>query len=269
MKLCANISLLFNEVELLQRFDASRSHGFNAVEIQFPYDFELPELLDAKNSNQLDIALINVDAGDLMLGGEGLAAVKNKRDEFKQAVEQCLTYAEALQVDCVNILPGRCLNEKQRGHYRDTFLENLNYAADQLRSIGVLATFEAINTHDMPNFLIHSTQQMQAVLADINHSNLAMQYDIYHMARMKEPVEEQLLQLLNSEHTQDRIGHIQFADTPKRGQPGTGSLDFNRLFNTIGESQYQGWLGAEYKPTDSTDDSLDWFEKLTTTNFIV
>lgn len=262
MKLCANISLLFNEVALLQRFDAARHHGFNAVEIQFPYELELPELLDAKNSSQLDITLINVGAGDLMLGGEGLAAVKNKRDEFKQAVEQCLTYAEALQVDCVNILPGRCLNEKQRGHYRDIFLENLDYAADQLRSIGVLATFEAINTHDMPGFLIHSTRQMQAVLADINHGNLAMQYDIYHMARMDEPVEEQLQQLLNSERAHDRIGHIQFADTPDRGQPGTGSLDFSRLFNIIGDSQYQGWLGAEYKPTATTADSLEWLEKL-------
>lgn len=263
MKLCANISLLFNEVELLQRFDAARSHGFNAVEIQFPYELELPELFDAKNSNQLDIALINVGAGDLILGGEGLAAVKNQRDEFKQAVEQCLIYAEALEVDCVNILPGRCFNEKQRSHYRDTFLENLDYAADQLRSIGVLATFEAINTHDMPNFLIHSTQQMQAVLADINHSNLAMQYDIYHMARMDEPIEEQLQQLLNSERAHDRIGHIQFADTPDRGQPGSGSLDFSRVFNIIGDSQYQGWLGAEYKPTEATGDSLEWLEKLT------
>ncbi len=262
MKLCANISLLFNELELVQRFNAAHQHGFNAVEIQFPYECELPALVSAKNNNQLDLALINVGAGDLMAGGEGLAAVKNKRDEFKQALDQCLIYADALQVDCVNILPWRCHNKKHSGHYRDTLLENLDYAADQLHSIGVLATFEAINTIDMPATLIHSTQQMQAVLADMNHNNLAMQYDIYHMARMDEPVAEQLQYLLNSEKTQDRIGHIQFADTPERSQPGTGSLDFNGLFKTINNSPYQGWLGAEYKPTTSSSDSLDWMEKL-------
>lgn len=259
MKFCANLSLLFTDVELLQRFDAARAEGFSAVEIQFPYDAELPELIDAQQRNELAVALINVPADDLMNGGEGLACVKQKKDAFKQAVDQCLVYAETLKVDCVNILPGRCLDEKKRGHYRDTLMENLDYAADQLASINVLATFEAINTDDMPGFLIHTTQQMQDVLADINHRNLAMQYDIYHMAKMKEPVCKQLEELLHSDNRQDRIGHLQFADTPQRGEPGSGELNFNALFSTIEQSPYQGWLGAEYKPTQSTAASLQWF----------
>ncbi|BFM15978.1 hydroxypyruvate isomerase [Maricurvus nonylphenolicus] len=259
MKFCANLSLLFTEVDLLKRFDAAREEGFTAVEIQFPYEAELSELVNAQQANELSIALINVPTDDLMSGGEGLACVKNKRDKFKQAVDQCLAYAEALQVDCVNILPGRSLEEKNRQYYRDTLMENLDYAADQLASINVLATFEAINTEDMPGFLIHSTQQMRDLLADINHRNLAMQYDIYHMAKMNEPVAEQLQQLLHSDKICDRIGHLQFADTPQRGEPASGELDFNALFSLIEQSPYQGWLGAEYKPTQSTAASLQWF----------
>lgn len=259
MKFCANVSLLFTEVDLLQRFDAAREAGFSAVEIQFPYEAELPELVRAQEANELSIALINVPADDLMSGGEGLACVKSKQDTFKRAVDQCLRYAEALQVDCVNILPGRSLDEKNRQHYRDTLMENLDYAADQLASINVLATFEAINTDDMPGFLIHSTEQMRELLADINHRNLAMQYDIYHMAKMNEPVTEQLQQLLHSDKTCDRIGHLQFADTPQRGEPGSGELDFNALFSLIKQSPYPGWLGAEYNPTQSTTASLQWF----------
>lgn len=254
LKLCANISLLFREVEPLQRMDAARASGFEAVEIQFPYEQSLDEWQQRQSSTDIRVPLINVPAGDLMAGGEGLASVPQKRDDFRRAVDSCAEFAEGLKVDCVNVLAGRCLNDKRRLHHLDQFMHNLDYCADQMKSLGVKTVFEAINTHDMPGFLVHSVEQSREILRNINHSNLAMQYDVYHMSRMNEPVLEQLPELLFD------IGHIQFADTPDRNEPGTGDLAFTEIIGLLREKEYRGWIGAEYNPSDNTDNSLGWMK---------
>jgi len=105
----------------------------------------------------------------------------------------------------------------------------------------------------MPGFLIHNSEQMIQVLEDLNHSNIYLQYDIYHMQTMGEN------HLAFFQRYTEKVGHIQFADSPGRHQPGTGKIDFVSLFNAIDASGYQGWLGAEYRPSVPTRDSLDWF----------
>lgn len=257
MKLCANISLLFTETALPDRFSAARAEGFSAVEIQFPYTENLAELKDKQLESNLDIALINLPVGDLMEGGLGLASSPKHIDEFKRAVDICLPYAQGLDVDCVNVLAGRCPSPERRRHSMDIFLRNLEYCAEHLEAIGVKAVFEAVNTFDMPDFLINRTDHMQQVIHDLNHRNVAMQYDLYHMARMGEAIEEQLPDIISS------IGHIQFADTPNRHQPGTGDLPFEQIFNRLKELQYEHWIGAEYKPLGHTADSLGWMPMLT------
>ena len=252
MKLCANISFLFTEVPLLQRFDAAREAGFSAVEIGFPYEEDLQDIHRAQQKSGMKVLLINAPADDLMTGGEGLAAVPEKKHAFRGAMERCLRYADNLGVEMVNILPGRCRDPKRHGEYMDTLQSSLLYGAEQLASIGVKATFEAINTQMLPGFLIHGTDQMRELKGAVGHPNLWMQYDIYHMAVMGEDLAGTL------ERDAEHIGHIQFADNPGRGQPGTGALDFFQIFSTIRKSRYRGWIAAEYQPQGSTRESLTW-----------
>lgn len=254
LKFCPNLSLLFTEVKLEERFKAAKQAGFNAVEIQFPYSLPAAQIQQTLAEQQLKLVLFNVDADDLLQGGEGLACVPKKRDPFKFALEKTVNYAELLQPDVINVLPGRCLDEKKRGLYHDTFLRNLEYALEAFSPLGIKTVFEAINTLDMPNFIIHSGAQMLDVLRDLNHRDLFMQYDIYHAARMGENSADFI-----AEHAA-KIGHIQFADNPGRGEPGTGEIDFPQLFKLIESSAYQGWLGAEYKPTNGTLNSLNWYQ---------
>lgn len=254
LKFCANLSLLFTEVELPERFQATKQAGFNAVEIQFPYSLPATQIQQTLADQQLKLVLFNVDADDLLQGGEGLACVPKKRDQFKYALEQTLAYAEILKPEVINVLPGRCLDESKTGHYLDTFLHNLEYALEAFSPLGIKTVFEAINTIDMPGFIIHSGAQMLQVLQDLNHADLFMQYDIYHAQRMAENWAEFITQ-----HAA-KIGHIQFADCPGRAEPGTGTIDFPNLFNLIDNSDYQGWLGAEYKPSTTTLNSLNWYQ---------
>lgn len=251
----ANLSLLFTELPLLQRFAAAKLHGFTAVEIQFPYELTVDQLSAALAENDLRLVLFNVDAANLLQGGEGLAAVPEQRERFREAVAQTLIYAEILQPEVINVLPGRCLQQGRWDEYYATFLDNLRYAADRLATIGVTTVFEAVNSHDMPGFIVDSGEAMLWILAELNHPNLRLQYDIYHMSRMGENCRAFLQQHL------DKIGHIQFADCPGRGQPGTGNLDFADLFGLLDRLDYPGWVGAEYRPQGMTGESLAWLRR--------
>lgn len=248
----ANISLLFNEVELIQRFKFAKQTGFNTVEIQFPYSLNPQSIQNALVDAGQKLILFNVDADDLLRGGEGLACVPEKRNKFLKAVDQAVTYAQILKPEAINILPGCCQNENRKQAYMETFLENLQYATEVFASVGIKTVFEAINTHDMPGFIISSGSQLLSVLDQINHPKLLMQVDIYHLQMMGEVAAKFIVE---HAHT---IGHIQFADCPGRGQPGTGRLDFRHIFSEIAKSSYSGWVGAEYKPIGPTTESLDW-----------
>jgi hydroxypyruvate isomerase len=253
MKLAANISMLFTEQPLLERFSAAKAAGFNAVEIQFPYVEKVSDIKAQLQNYNLECVLINVPAGDLMEGGEGLASVPGKEAEFSAALVECLNYVTALRIKRVNVLPGRCIDVSKREQYLSTFKHNLNIAAQIFKPLGITVTFEAINTFDMPGFLIHNVQQMLAVVEESEHDNIKMQFDIYHMVRMEEGDVSAIIRRLGNQ-----IGHIQFADFPGRGEPGTGELDFKSIFHAIENSGYNGWVGAEYKPTKYTEDTLRW-----------
>jgi hydroxypyruvate isomerase len=248
----ANLSLLFAELELPERFRAARESGFEAVEIQFPYALPAATLAALLQEHGLKLVLFNVGADDLLQGGEGLAAVPEKRRQFRAALAQAAEYATVLQPAAINVLPGRCLDASRHDQYLQTFKDNLNLALQTFAPLGIKTVFEAVNTYDMPGFIVPNGAQMLEILRQLAHPRLFMQYDIYHMRRMGEDVAGFI-----SAHAA-KIGHIQFADCPGRGQPGTGNIDFVALFGVIAQSAYDGWIGAEYKPFGTTQESLGW-----------
>jgi hydroxypyruvate isomerase len=250
----ANLSLLFTEVELIKRFETAKNNGFSAVEIQFPYELPAQIIRQALDEHQLELVLFNVDADDLLQGGEGLAAVPEKQAQFKQAVEQAVAYAKILKPKAINILAGRSLDSTKKTLYLETFKNNLRYALSAFSPLAIKTVFEAINSYDMPKFIVDNSLQMLEIQREINHSDLLIQYDIYHMQRMGENCAEIITCHAN------KIGHIQFADVPGRGQPETGNIDFKAIFSAIESSNYQNWVGAEYNPIGTTEESLRWYK---------
>ena len=154
------------------------------------------------------------------------------------------------------MLHGRCFNEYRRQAYLKTFKDNLLFAVEAFAPLGIKTVFEAINDQDMPGFMINHGVQMLDILDELRLPSLFMQYDIYHLTKMGDDIVGFISQ------NADRIGHIQFADCPGRGQPGTGDIDFENLFSVIKQSSYSGWVGAEYKPIGSSLDSLNWFNSV-------
>ncbi|MCQ4324498.1 hydroxypyruvate isomerase [Stutzerimonas stutzeri] len=253
MKIAANLSLLFSELPLAERILAARTAGFDGVEIQFPYELPAIRLKELLERAGLPLVLINLPAGDLMQGGPGLAAVPQRQETFDAALQEALSYALMARPACVNVLPGRLAEGIGREEALTTLERNLWKAAEAFEMLGIRVLCEAINPLDMPGFLINSAADLAALLERVDHPNCLAQLDFYHMARQGLDIPACI------ERLSGRIGHVQFADCPGRGEPGSGELDFAAALQALQASGYQGWLGAEYRPGDAgTQASLGW-----------
>lgn len=253
MKIAANLSLLFSELALIDRVVAAAATGFDGVEIQFPYELPAIRLKEALEAAGMPLRLINLPAGDLMSGGAGLAAVPARQTEFDLALKDALSYATMVRPALVNVLPGRLAEGVEPDQALACLVDNLHKTAEAFQLLGIGVVVEAINTLDIPGFLINTPEQLDALLKAVAHPNLAVQYDLYHMARQGLDVQAGIALLAG------RIGHVQFADYPGRGAPGTGELQFAPLLKALRDGGYQDWLAAEYRPREAgTQASLGW-----------
>jgi hydroxypyruvate isomerase len=251
----ANISMLFREVELPERFEAAAQVGFRAVEIQFPYAWEKSLLARSAQRSGVEVVLINIPAGDPEKGDRGIACLPSRVAEFREGVARAIDYARALGCKQMNCLAGVAPPEVAGAKLRETFVSNLRYAAGELARHGMTLLLDPINTRDVPGFYLCSSAQALVLMDAADADNLKLQYDLYHMRIMGDDLAETLSANLH------RIGHMQIADVPDRHEPGTGEIDFPPLFDLIDRLGYRGWIGAEYVPAGKTEDGLAWVKK--------
>jgi hydroxypyruvate isomerase len=254
-RFAANLSMLFNEVAFLDRFEAAANAGFKGVECQFPYDVEATELRSRLERFGLSQVLHNLPAGDWAAGERGIACHPNRVDEFKAGVNQAIAYATQLGCPQVNCLAGIAPQGADDAQVRATFVENLKFAADKLKGAGIRLLIEAINTRDVPGFYLCGATQALDIISATGSDNIFVQFDVYHMHIM----EGDLIQTL--EKNLEMIQHIQVADHPGRGEPGTGEIDFPALFKVLDKIGYAGWVGCEYRPVTTTAEGLGWAER--------
>ncbi len=253
-KFDANLTMMFNEVDFLDRFAAASAAGFKGVEYLFPYAFEAGELATRLRDNGLTQVLHNLPAGDWDAGERGIAILADRKDEFRASVDQAISYATKLGAPQLNCLAGIAPTDADAALLRDTFIENLTYAAGAMKSVGIKLLIEAINTRDIPGFYLHNTKQAADIIAETGSDNLFIQYDIYHMQIMEGDLAPTIEAYLG------QIPHMQLADTPGRHEPGTGEINYPFLFDHIDRIGYDGWIGCEYKPASKTEDGLGWLK---------
>ena len=252
----ANIQFMFNEYELLDRYDAAARAGFQGVEIQAPYSESVEAIQDRLARNGLKHVIINLAVADPDTGLNNLPLNPDKIGLYQERVAQGVEYASGLGCLGVNTGVGPVPNGLDPQIAYRTYIDNLRYAATELGNVGVKALIEPINTRDQPGFLIHNSAQGMRAIADAAHPNVSLQYDFYHMQIMEGDLIETFRRLLPS------IGHVQFADTPGRNEPGTGEINYANIFKMLDEVGYEGWAGAEYNPSKRTQDTLGWFANL-------
>jgi hydroxypyruvate isomerase len=250
----ANISTLFREVPLIERIGLAATAGFDAIEIQFPYEQDPVVLRAELEAQNLPLVLINFPVGDLMTGGQGLAAVPEREAEFEQALSEARSFAEALRPASMNLLAGRPDPRHDRAQCQAVFESSLRKAFSLTRELGIQLLAEPVNSIDLPDFFLSTEQQTLALIDAMPDIDLQMQYDLYHMQMMGSDLLTSLPGVI------DRVGHIQFSDLPGRTEPGLGEIDFEQIFKLIDSLDYQGYVGAEYFPTVATSASLNWLK---------
>jgi hydroxypyruvate isomerase len=251
----ANLTMLYNEVPFLERFERAANSGFKAVEFLFPYAYEAAEIKNLLEKHQLKLVLHNLPAGDWDAGDRGIACHPGRVEEFSAGVAKAIEYANYLNVGQVNCLAGKAPVGVDAKLAHDTFVSNLKYAAEQLKQVKIKLLIEPINTFDIPGFFLSKTQQALDILSEVGADNLFIQYDIYHAQRMEGELSNTI------EKNLSKIAHIQLADNPGRNEPGTGEIHYPHLFKMLDRIGYQGWIGCEYKPATTTEAGLSWMQK--------
>lgn len=255
-RFAANISMLFTELPFMDRFQAAKEAGFDAVEYQFAYEFEPQALAQALEASQMQLVLHNLPPGNAAAGERGITCLPDRVDEFRASVAEGIRYASAQGCPQLNCLAGKVPAGLSREVATECLISNLRYAAAELQRAGLRLLMEPINYHDIPGFLLNNTAQAMAIQDAVGSDNLFIQYDIYHMQRMEGELANTLQAQLH------RIGHIQLADTPGRNEPGSGEINFEFLLRHIDAIGYKGFIGAEYKPATSTLAGLGWLQAL-------
>jgi hydroxypyruvate isomerase len=256
-KFAANLSLMFNEHAFLDRFQAAAAAGFEAVEFLFPYAFKASDIADRLAANHLQLVLHNLPAGDWEAGERGIACDPARVGEFRDGVELAIAYAQTLGVAQLHCLAGVVPSSISPERARDTFSNNLRHAAARLKPFGLTLLIEPINHFDIPGYFLTHTRQAASIIEQIGADNLFLQYDIYHMQRM----EGDLCNTIQA--NLPLIKHMQLADNPGRGEPGTGEINYRHLFAMLDQIGYQGWIGCEYRPRARTLEGLAWRDELT------
>ena len=274
-KFAANLSMLYNELPFLDRFEAAARDGFLGVECLFPYAWSAQEMAARLQGNGLRQVLLNAPPGGTDAASSvaawdsalrGTACVLGREAEFRQGVEMALAYAETLDCPRIHLMAGLVPTGVERDAVRATYVANLRWAAAQAAQAGRGVLIEPINARDMPRYFLNRQDHAHEIVAEVGAPNLQVQMDLYHCQIVEGDVATKLRRYLPT----GRVGHIQIAGVPERHEPDSGELNDRYLLGVLdtvaAQCGWDGWVGCEYRPRrgavpGGTSDGLGWMAR--------
>ena len=256
LRFAPNLSLLWAGLPLPERFERAAAAGFSAVELWWPGSTDAALLPALTRRFGMHLAGLNFDAGDMAGGDRGLAADPARRGQLRANVPAALRIAEACGCSRLNLLVGLRQQRYPLDHQLNCAIDNVRWAADQAKEAGATVLIEAVNSIENGPYLLTSTKAAADFIRQIDRENVRLLYDAYHMQRM----EGDLATTVDANW--QLIGHIQIADVPGRGEPGTGEINYRFLLDHLVRRGYGGYVGLEYRPSRGTpEDSFGWLER--------
>lgn len=257
-----NCSILFTELPLLERPAAAARAGFSAVEFWWPFptpdpsEAEVDAFVDAIEGAEVRLIGLNFYAGDMPGGERGVLSDPVRGAEFRRSVDIAVGIAERLGCPGFNALYGNQpegLTDAERAERQALALENILYAARAMAPGGGTVLIEPIS--GAPAYPLKTAAEAVAVVEQARAAgaaNVAFLYDAYHLAANGDPIEPALAANYAT------FGHVQIADHPGRGEPGTGSLDLDGILDELRSRGWDKYVALEYKPTVESAASLAW-----------
>ncbi|GLW05060.1 putative hydroxypyruvate isomerase [Microtetraspora sp. NBRC 13810] len=262
MRFDVNLSILFTELPLLERPAAAAAAGFDAIELWWPFAGPSPSaaerdaLKGAIEDAGVQLVGLNFDAGDMAAGDRGLLSRPADIPRFRENIDVAVAFADSLGCRVLNGLYGNAVPGLAAEEQRRLAVENLGIAAKAAETIGATVVLEALNSHENTAYPITSSAAAFEVIDEVGAPNLAFLADFYHLYRMGEdPVE------LVDRHA-NRFGHVQVADAPGRGYPGSGEIPYERVLARLAAGGYRGNVGLEFKPVGPSSGNFGWLPTL-------
>ena len=260
-RFAANLSMLYQDLALFDRFEAAARDGFKAVEYLFPYESDPREIVSRLKHNGLQQVLLNAPPGDWHAGERGMACLPGRENDFRSSFRKALEYAAALSCPRIHVMAGIAPGDCSRDALYATYVSRLRWAAQEAAREGVEVLIEPINTRDIPRYFLNRQGEAHNALEDTGAPNLKVQMDLYHCQVVEGDVATKLRHYLPT----GNIGHIQIAGVPERQEPDVGELNYAYLFALLDECQYGGWVGCEYRPRagatpGGTSQGLGWLK---------
>lgn len=254
-----NCSILFTELDILRRPAAAAEAGFDAVELWWPWASAVPADRDvdalgrAIDSAGVLLVGLNFIAGDMAGGDRGLLSWPGRSAEFRDNVDVAVGFGASLGCRCFNALYGNRIEGVSQEEQDELALENLELAAEAARRVGAVVALEALSGPQP--YPLRTTEDCLAVVQRLSAGgvrNVKLLADLYHITVNGEDPFAAIR--ARAEH----FAHVQVADVPGRHEPGSGELDVAGLLLQLEASSYSGWVGLEYVPSTSSEESLRW-----------
>ncbi len=259
----ANCSMLFTEVPLLERPTAAKAAGFDAVEFWWPWpdqpvpgDTDVDAFVRAVQDAGVRLAGLNFFAGDLAGADCGVLSIPTRSPEFRDNVEMTLGIGERLGTKAFNALYGNRVDDATPVEQDELGAENLAYAAKAADRLGATVLVEAVS--GPKPYPLRTAEDAVGVVDRVRATgaaNVGFLCDLYHLVNNGDDVDAAISTYA------DRVAHVQIADAPGRGEPGSGNLPLDRWLGELERAGYSAWVGLEYTPTTTTEESLGWLPR--------
>jgi hydroxypyruvate isomerase len=260
----ANCSILFTELPLLERPAAAKASGFDAVEFWWPWpeqpvpgDREVDAFVGAVEDAGVQLVGLNFFAGDLAGPDCGVLSIPARAQEFRDNIDVTVGIGERLGVSGFNALFGNRVEEASPQEQDELGRESIAAAAKAADRIGATVLVESVS--GPKPYPLRTAADSVAVVDDVRatgNANVGFLLDLFHLANNGDDIDAAIAAYV------DRVAHVQIADAPGRGEPGSGSLDLDRHLADLAARGYAGWVGLEYKPTTATTpESLGWLHR--------
>jgi hydroxypyruvate isomerase len=246
-RFAANLGYLFTERPLIERFGAAAAAGFQAVELQFPYDVATSAMNAELARHGLTQLGVNTPLGPEF----GLAALPGRERDFDAAFDRALEYVVAIGGTAVHCMAG-CVPVNERPAAETVFIKNLARAAEKSAQKSITLLIEPINPRDRPGYFLNRVEHAADIVKKVGSPNLRIQFDFYHV----QIVGGDLIKRLEAHFP--LVGHVQIAAVPSRREPDEGEVDYPEIFAALDRLGYEGWIGCEYRPRARTEDGLGW-----------
>lgn len=264
LPLSANISILFTELPYLDRPAAARAAGFEYVESWWPFPGPIASaeqvnaLIGALERAHVELSGLNFFAGDMPSGDRGIACRPDRQDELGLNTEQLVEIARRTGCRSFNLLYGQLDDRWSDAEQRDTAIRAVRTAATVLAEIDGIVLLEPLALGLNGAYpLVDGDDVVELLDGPLRSTpNVRLLFDLFHLGSNGVDL------VAAAERLAPWIGHVQLADCPGRGEPGSGDLPIEETVATLVAAGYRGVIAAEYQSTGPTEQSLGWVDRL-------